>query len=73
VKLKTNIPIGRSEKFNVAVQRPTVNLKEAENVGEQIQGDVAKYKQSPYTFSKHGTFNEDAAFLKHPIERAFED
>ena len=33
-----NFPLGLagSEKVNVAVQRPTVNVREAENVGEQM-------------------------------------
>jgi hypothetical protein len=37
-KRGTQFPLGvaGSEKVNVAVQRPTVNLREAENVGEQM-------------------------------------
>lgn len=40
---------------NVAVQRPTVDIKEAENVGEQLAG-IQRRLQPEVTFSKHGTF-----------------
>lgn len=39
MKLSTSFPLGRSEKINVAVQRPTVNVREAENVGEQMAAE----------------------------------
>jgi hypothetical protein len=44
-------PLGRSEKINVAVQRPTVNLKEAENLAEEAasvthQGGTNPFKKS---------------------------
>jgi hypothetical protein len=42
-------------KINVAVQRPTVNLREAENLGEQFAAET-RANQKPFTFSKHGTF-----------------
>ena len=44
-----------SGKINVAVQRPTVNLREAENLGEQIAA-VAQKNQPPVRMSKHGAF-----------------
>jgi hypothetical protein len=44
---------GTGGPINVAVQRPTVNIKEAENVGEQA---AAAVHEEPVTFSKHGTF-----------------
>lgn len=40
---------------NVAVQRPTVNVREAENVGEELAGDQRRL-QPEVRFSKHGTF-----------------
>ena len=45
-------------KFNVALQRPTVNIKEAENVGEQLSAAVEHAKALPDAprFSKHATF-----------------
>lgn len=43
-------------RFNVAVQRPTVNIKEAENVGEAAQAVVPGTAAQPLRFSKHGTF-----------------
>jgi hypothetical protein len=48
------LPLGRDTKINVALQRPTVNIKEAENVGEQAAA-VAHTNPSP-SFSKHATF-----------------
>ena len=57
------MPLGKSEKINVAVQRPTVNLKEAENIGEQA--DAAARASAPEVkFSKHGTFGPSPA---HPV------
>jgi hypothetical protein len=51
-----NIPIGKSTKFNVALQRPNQNIKEAENQGEQAQSEVNRIVGRPMTLSKHGTF-----------------
>jgi len=45
------------EPVNVAVQRPTVNLRESENLGEEMEGDVRR-------FSKHGTFGPKT--VTHP-------
>lgn len=42
-------------RINVAVQRPTVNLREAENLGEQLAAETRR-NQEPVTFSKHATF-----------------
>lgn len=39
MKINNKFPLGRSEKINVAVQRPTVNVREAENVGEQMAAE----------------------------------
>ena len=58
------IPFGPQDgaKINVALQRPTVNLKEAENVGEQAQ---AAARVTPrVSFSKHATFGPKA--VTHP-------
>jgi hypothetical protein len=41
--------------INVAVQRPTVNLKEAENVGEQAKAVGNKISGEGFRFSRHGT------------------
>ncbi len=42
---------GNDEKINVAVQRPSVNLREAENLGEETAGEVRRRSpQEPTTF-----------------------
>lgn len=59
MKLSGNFSAGLpTGKVNLAVQRPTVNLKEAENVSEQAAATTehAKATLTPVTFSKHGTF-----------------
>lgn len=59
MKAPSQFPAGLpSGKFNVAVQRPTVNVKEAENVGEQLEAVANRAKQIPDgpRFSKHATF-----------------
>lgn len=61
--------IGRSMKTNVAVQRPTVNLKEAENLGEEATAAAVR-PQPGVTFSKHGAFGPPVI---HPIERLWQD
>lgn len=48
---------------NVAVQRPTVNIREAENVGEELAGEQRRL-QPEVTFSKHGTFGPKT--VTHP-------
>ncbi len=50
-------------KIDVALQRPTVNLREAENVGEQLAAETRR-NQAPFTFSKHGTFGPRS--MTHP-------
>jgi hypothetical protein len=49
-------------RFNITVQRPTVNLKEAENVGEQAQ--AAAHMTPRVSFSKHAAFGPKA--VTHP-------
>lgn len=59
MKAPTQFPAGLpSGKTNLAVMRPTVNLREAENLGEQTAAIVNRAKMLPDkpTFSKHGTF-----------------
>jgi len=58
------VPFGPQDgaKFNIAVQRPSVNVKEAENVGEQAQ--AAAHLTPRVTFSRHGTFGPRA--VTHP-------
>ena len=41
-----------SEKINVAVQRPNVNVREAENVGEQMA--AVTHQAQPNKFTKSG-------------------
>ena len=50
-----NFSLGKSETFDVALQRPNVNLKEAENQGEQAEA-AARTTAPPVKFSKHGAF-----------------
>lgn len=50
---KAGLPLGKDTPMNVAVQRPTVNVKEAENVGEQA---AAVVKPEGFRFYSHGTF-----------------
>jgi hypothetical protein len=50
-------------KINVAVQRPTVNIREAENVGEQLAAETRE-NQPQVRFSKHGTFGPKK--ITHP-------
>lgn len=56
-------PLGRSEKINVALNRPTVNLKEAENLGEEATA-VGRENAPMVKFSRHGTFGPNPA---HPV------
>ena len=53
-KLQTENPLQNAGPVNVALQRPTVNLKESENVSEQARA-IAHTQPQP-TFSKHATF-----------------
>lgn len=50
-------------KINVAVQRPTVNVREAENLGEQAAA-VGLKNLPPVRLSKHGTFGPPV--VTHP-------
>jgi hypothetical protein len=54
-KPQGNFPLGKSEKIDVALMRPTVNLKEAENQGEQAEA-AARTTAPPVKFAKHGAF-----------------
>lgn len=45
----------QDKKINPAVQRPNVNLREAENVGEQLAAENRR-NMEPVRLSKHGTF-----------------
>lgn len=51
-------------RVNVAVQRPTVNVKEAENVGEEMAAEVRRNQDEGLRFSKHGTFGPKR--ITHP-------
>lgn len=48
---------------NVAVQRPTVNLREALNLGEQLAAENRR-SQQPVRLSKHATFGPSS--VTHP-------
>jgi hypothetical protein len=50
--LATEFPLGKSEKVNVALQRPTVNLREAENVSEQMT--AVNHQNPPNPLRKTG-------------------
>lgn len=54
---------GNDSKVNVAVQRPTVNLREAENMGEEISAET-RTTQKPVRLSKHATFGP--SIVTHP-------
>lgn len=55
MKNKGTLPLGPSgPPVNVAVQRPTVNVKEAENLGEQAK--AVSGHPAGTVFAKHGTF-----------------
>jgi hypothetical protein len=52
----SQFPVGLpSGKINLAVQRPTVNLKEAENVTAEMASVAQRTAASGNTFSKHAT------------------
>jgi hypothetical protein len=53
-----------SGKVNVALQRPTVNLKEAENVGAELASVAQRSAASGNVFSKHATFGPKK--ITHP-------
>jgi len=54
IKVAQGPPIGKSVKINVALQRPSLNIKEAENQG--LQAAAAARNAEPMTFAKHGTY-----------------
>jgi len=58
---------GKDEKIDVALNRPTVNVKEAENVGEQASA-ATRATAPPVQFSKHGSLFGNPA---HPVESLF--
>lgn len=54
--------------MNLAVKRPTVNVKEAENQGEEANALARHFSADQQTrFSKHGTFQ----VTPHPLEQAY--
>ena len=67
MKLSGQFPVGLpSGKTNLSVMRPTTNVREAENVGEQLAATVEHVKAIPDQprFSKHATFGP--ARVTHP-------
>jgi hypothetical protein len=60
-KLQGQFPVGiPSGRVNLAVQRPTVNLHEAENLAAQTEAE----SHPNVTFSKHATFGPKK--ITHP-------
>jgi len=65
MKAQGQFPAGLpSGKVNVAVQRPTVNLKEAENLGEEMASVAQRSAATGTVFSRHGTFGPKK--MTHP-------
>jgi len=74
MKAVGKFPLGKSEKFSVAVQRPSVNLKEAENLGEQAAAAAHSEPANANVYtgiSKHGTFS--ATSKGHMLESMWSD
>jgi hypothetical protein len=71
MKAPGHFPLGKSEKFSVAVQRPSVDLRAAENMGEEAAAAARKSQPPAQTFSKHGTFS--ATPQEHLIESMWSD
>jgi hypothetical protein len=67
LKAAGTLPI-KADNINLAVKRPSANIKEAENAGEQANAAAARYTQG-MRFSKHGTFAQPAG--THPLEQSF--
>ena len=51
----STMPFGKQMNFDVAVRRPNVNVREAENQGEEAAA-VLNQNAAPVTFGRHGTF-----------------
>lgn len=60
------LPMGKNTPVNVGVQRSSVDLKEAENVGEQAKSIADRYSNQQFQNSKHGLFKKTAE--DHPVE-----
>ena len=70
MKAKLGLPLGPTgDKINVAVQRPTVNVKESENLGEEAKA-AARHSGEGLRFAKHGTFGPPA---KQGIDSLWKD
>ena len=52
-----------SGRINPSIQRPTANVREAENLGEHLAGETRK-NQEPIRLSKHATFGPTT--VTHP-------
>lgn len=69
MKAKMGLPLGPSgDNINVAVKRPTVNVKEAENLGEQSLA-AARHANDGVRFSKHGTFGPP---VNHGVDKLWD-
>ena len=58
------MPGNDAGRINIAVQRPSVNLREAENVGEEMAAEVARDQTPTNLLSKHATFGPKR--ITHP-------
>jgi hypothetical protein len=67
MKAAGNFPIGKSIKQNVALQRPSVDLKAAENAGEQAVA-LTRKSQPPAALSK---FNKIGPPRSHAVMDMF--
>lgn len=54
-KIAGSLPLGKNTPLNVAVQRPTVNMREAENLNEQAAAVANRNNPEGFRFSRHGT------------------
>lgn len=50
------VPGNDAGKINVAVQRPTVNIREAENLGEELAAEVRRNQEPTNLLSRHAKF-----------------
>lgn len=56
MKMPTPFAAGEQDKrINPAIQRPIVNIHEAENLGEELAGETRRNLE-PVRLSKHGAF-----------------
>lgn len=62
-KIPGTLPLAKDTPVNVAVQRPTVNLRESENVNEQAAAVANRNNPEGFRFSKHGTLGPHKSYI----------